>query len=98
MTIIKAEAVTFYSALDEKSFFETLSAIKAVNGIKGNQQNIEIDVNEKSLNYEDMSSIYAVLHRYGADTTQLSIFDKKELDLSSWFASDTIWYSNIRRP
>jgi hypothetical protein len=92
MPILRYHAVTFYSQLDEKLFFEGLGAIAAVSKIEGEGSDILVHVQSRP-SATALRDLLAISFRYGVDMKQLAQFVTPQN--RGWFRRRGMYWSRL---
>ncbi|MBU2705302.1 hypothetical protein KCM76_04880 [Zooshikella marina] len=87
---IDTQPVTYFSELDEKSFFTWAQDIDCVSSIKMGCLQLEV----AKLNEDSIRELLALFERYKLDPKKLSLALNHENE--SWFKNpDAFWYQEI---
>lgn len=92
MPILRCHAVTFYSQLDEKLFFDGLRAIAAVSKIEGAGPDILVHVRSRP-SATALRDLLGIFFRYEVDMKQLAQFVTPEN--RPWFRTPGMYWSRL---
>jgi len=76
--ILEISPGTFYSRGDERRLFQALGEIFAIREVRGVGCTLLLDIDEESINNEEMRELIGLLFRYDISLTPLRIFSKME--------------------
>jgi hypothetical protein len=95
MTILECKNTTFFSQLDETSFFERIDQIKCIKRWEGVSNSIVLHIKTKTISDNCLRELISLFHRYKIEMSQLSCFlDKKN---KKWFFDnkESFWHKKI---
>ena len=81
---------SFYSYLDEKTFFGWLESLSGVTHVEGTAEGLVIHLRSKRLSKRGLYDLIAIYQRYGGDMTQLAQFIPPES--ADYFKSPTMYW------
>ena len=89
-----ARATTFFSQLDEDSFFEWLAKIPCVSQFTGQEDILYIQITRSKVDQSALQDLLALFYRYKIDMKQLAILDRAEF--SQWFRrKEAYWHEQV---
>ena len=95
MTKLVCKNTTFFSQLDEASFFERIDQIKCIKSCEGINNNIVLNIKTKTISDNCLRELISLFHRYKIEMSQLSCFLNKKN--KNWFLDNkkSYWYNKV---
>ena len=97
MIKLECKNTTFFSQLDEISFFKRIDEIKCIKGWEGVSNSIVLHIKTKTISDNCLRELISLFQRYKIEMSQLSRFlDKKN---KSWFFDnkESYWHKKVFR-
>lgn len=92
--ILIADAVRFFSAGDEKVFFDWLREMPDVGAVSGRGSQILIQLKTDIPQEESLRELLALFHRFKIDSSQLAKFVTEEN--KTWFVVESAyWFQSV---
>ncbi len=95
MTTLVCKNTTFFSQLDEQSFFERIDQIKCIKSWEGISDNIVLHIKTKSISDNCLRELISLFHRYKIEMSQLSCFLTEKN--KNWFLDNkkSYWHKQV---